>query len=514
MAHKALKTYTLGTNKNQRRLFLSGALLAVTHFTPGTPFVVDANAATKTVTISKTDMASRKVSHKKDVPVLDINNSTLSEVFPEERRVTVRFDENKITITANHADAALIERLTRLKAKLANNEPLAIGSIASGIGTLDASFCEGLNSEGIKTELSFAIECDEQTLNHNAERNPSWSKTTIPIVSPLEDVDTRDLPKVDIVIAGLPCTGASVSGISKNKLKNPEEHKLAGHLVYPFLETIFKVSPSTVVFENVQGYSRTASMQLIRQTLENWGYTIKETVLYGPDHGALEKRKRLAMIATSWDADIDLDFQSNPAPQTKPKNVGEILEPDNQTDHLYSEMAYLDRKQERDQAIGNGFLNVVVGPEAETVNLLSATYMRRQSTTPKYRHPTDPKLKRLFTPIEHARIKTVPEAFIKDIVPTNAHKYLGQGVIYNAFKNLGVRVAHTLITLRRRNSLPSLPKLTERSYQPTCETLRQSMKPCYRSLGTSLAAALSTIKPTAPSSSPMPPSDDQFALFA
>jgi len=52
---------------------------------------------------------------------------------------------------------------------------------------------------------------------------------------------------------------------------------------------------------------------------------------------------------------------------------------------------------------------------------------------------------RLFTPIEHARLKGIPEHLVKGISPTTAHEGLGQSILYNhaytIAKSLGISLA-------------------------------------------------------------------------
>jgi len=61
-------------------------------------------------------------------------------------------------------------------------------------------------------------------------------------------------------------------------------------------------------------------------------------------------------------------------------------------------------------------------------------------------HPENPALLRLFTPAEHARLKGIPERLIEGITsPTTAHAYLGQSVIWPAFRVLGEVIGKALL---------------------------------------------------------------------
>lgn len=64
-------------------------------------------------------------------------------------------------------------------------------------------------------------------------------------------------------------------------------------------------------------------------------------------------------------------------------------------------------------------------------------YAKWRSTEPLIQHPANPKLRRLLTPTEHARVKTIPEALIEGLSATTAHQCLGQSVLHCAFIAVG-----------------------------------------------------------------------------
>lgn len=105
--------------------------------------------------------------------------------------------------------------------------------------------------------------------------------------------------KINLVAAGPPCQGFSVSGkrqygvlLDKNQL------------VYEFLRVVEAIQPESVLFENVRGF-RTASitghnaaLPLLIQTLESRNYAVFHAVLDAADYGIPQYRRRLFLIAT------------------------------------------------------------------------------------------------------------------------------------------------------------------------------------------------------------------------
>ena len=59
---------------------------------------------------------------------------------------------------------------------------------------------------------------------------------------------------------------------------------------------------------------------------------------------------------------------------------------------------------------------------------------------------------RLFTPIEHGRIKGLPEAWVESlkVAATTAHQALGQGVVYPVFYAVGHALGRWFATVARK----------------------------------------------------------------
>src|SRR3546814_10164730 len=85
-------------------------------------------------------------------------------------------------------------------------------------------------------------------------------------------------------------------------------------------------------------------------------------------------------------------------------------------------MSYRREKEERDIAAGKGFRMQIFQPDSTKIATLTRGYAKIRSTDPKLQHPTDPTLLRQITPVEHARIKGVPEKMIEGLGITIAHQ--------------------------------------------------------------------------------------------
>lgn len=430
----------LGENKGTRRIWLEGKRLADAGIMPGSTYIVSFDDETKSISIDIQPGGPRKVSRKKrgdmEIPVIDIQSKQLSELFGENiERVQAIITDGKITVTIHPDDAKQAERFERITQKLRDNAPLDMGALCSGGGVLDLATKDGLNRAGIDSRLRFAVEKEPHYMDAALKNNPAFTADTLAIVGGIEEVDVDHLPTVDYLVAGLPCTGASLSGRAKNKLKFAEQHETAGSLFVAFLQIIKKVNPAIIALENVVQFGDTISMHVIRDVLTMMGYDIHEAELNGNDFGSLEKRKRMCMMAVT--KGIPFDFEQLRSVREKEASLAEILESMEEDDPRWGTFDYLNKKEARDKAAGKGFAQQVLDASSETCPTVTAGYRKIRSTDPRLKHPTKQGYSRLFTPAEHARLKTIPEQLVDGLSETRAHQILGQSVIYSKFVAVG-----------------------------------------------------------------------------
>lgn len=242
-----------------------------------------------------------------------------------------------------------------------------------------------------------------------------------------------------------PCLGASKSGRSKNKLSCAEEHESAGSLFVDYLDAVKAVNPAVCVIENVSEYQNSASMMVIRSVLTSLGYKLTEAVLDGSEFGSLERRKRLAVVAYTPGVADAFDFGNLQPVKEREANLGTILENIPLDSSRWKSFDYLAEKEVRDIAAGKGFRRQLLTAESDGCGVLGKGVSKCRSTEPFLVHPTDASLSRIFTPVEHARLKGIPEGVIAGESDTSAHEILGQSVIYPLFVAVGVELGKALM---------------------------------------------------------------------
>ncbi len=464
---------TIGTRRDGRpRVWLEGPRLDRCGFVPSARYdlVVDEVASTILLRLDPQGgrMVSRRVRDGSTRPIVEIASMRDLSMFDGVESLMVRFEEGRIVMSVPPSDARRAERSARLRRRIKNGEPLRVGSVSTGIGVLALAMHQGLADAGLDSGLSFSVEIDQSYQDRSMETNPAWRPDTLAVSAPLQEIafDARslaELPAVDVLEAGIPCTAHSNAGRAKKSLSMPEDDPNAGHLVAGFLAIVAACNPSILVVENVPQYATSASFAIMRNQLLEWGYDVRSTILRGARFGCLESRDRMALVATI--PGIDLDLESL-APADPPKRtLSEILEDIPENDSRWNTMAGLKAKAARDLEQGKSFRMQTFGPEDRHVSTIGRGYSKVRSTEPKIRHPSDPGLLRQLTPAEHARIKGVPEAMVKGLGVTAAHEMLGQSVLVEPFRILGRGIGRAVSTwterepvpIRRTNTPPSEP---------------------------------------------------------
>jgi len=451
----------IGMRNARKRLWLQGQSLQDAGFNVGASFEIEVTANQIKLTINSS--GKFKVSRKKQrnaqvLPLVDINNQSITDFFGQFERARISFYINgEIVITYHPTDQLIAQRLYAVEQAI-TQRIVSIGSNAHGGGIMSSAIHEGLSDAGFKCDLLFAIEKEPSYLESSMKNSPAWSPYSLAIEGNMEEVELSLLKHVLIYEAGLPCTGASVAGRAKNKLAFAEQHQSAGQLFYSFLSHIQQVNPAVVILENVKQYAKTVSMHVILDVLSGWGYQTENAIriLNGQDYGSIENRERLFMICPSQGLDFNWQLLDKHQHVNTTHCVGSILDnvPDNSL--LWSEMKGLKRKQLSDHAKGNSFKMQIVDKSSTSTPVIGRGYSKVRSTEPKLAHPTDTHLLRQFTVAEHARLKTIPEQLVLGNSKKIAHEILGQSVIYNLVTGTGHTVGRALLNYDSNNKCKAL----------------------------------------------------------
>jgi DNA (cytosine-5)-methyltransferase 1 len=451
----SLITSKISESRGVARLWLEGQKLLKAGVMVGARYEVRACRSTRRLELvpckgqeaGRAFTVSRRERNGVVVPLLEFRSPVLREVFSAADKVRVVIRLGRILITEIDKDRKVAERLLRLQQKVRRSEPLAVCSLFHGGGVLDRSVHSGLLRSGVGSFVQIGVELEGQYLDASLRNNPMlWTDESIAICSDIRDVKRGpDIPQCDLLVAGIPCTGASRSGKAKNKLVATEDHPSAGALFMDFLEFVRFANPAIAIIENVPDYLNSTSMMVIRSALASFGYSVFECILDGAKYGALENRSRMAVVAYTEGALTNLTEDDVLPLRTKEATLEAILEPISPNDARWRSFDYLHDKETRDLAAGKGFQRQLLPSSAATCGCIGRGYAKGRSTEPFILHPTKPGLSRLLTAREHARVKTIPEEVVAGVSETVAHEILGQSVIFTAFEALAAAVGRLLL---------------------------------------------------------------------
>lgn len=371
-----------------------------------------------------TPSGSRKVSVRRDIPIIDINNKEISELFDGIDKIIIKIFSHEIIIEP------LKESLEQLRAKRKlNAKTLTFLEVFAGGGTLSKALVDaGLKCVG-------AIELEDRYLS-NFERNHPGAFT---YNGDIASVDDTTLPDPVALVAGIPCDCFGNTGITGKKAhgKKAKEAGDTGSLAYHVLTLIEKIRPALVLVEQVPGFAHSAIGDIFRSVLRVRGYNLTEQITPAAEYGSLTRRERFVLVAT-----IGKQFSFNKQRFFKIKTIEDILEIPlcNRawlTKENNSAIAMFLRNEEEHKSKGNNFKMARTYATDTVVKTITKGYYKNRLTDPILVNPSNHNEYSFFTPRELARINGLPDDFELPDAKTVAGEIIGQGVAYDMFYNIG-----------------------------------------------------------------------------
>ncbi|GGJ44507.1 DNA cytosine methyltransferase [Deinococcus roseus] len=432
----------INSKNGQPKLWLEGRRLTQVGFLPGTKYEIFFLPEDKSLRIQADPQGKRVVSSHRDQPVLDIESKQFAGMYDLNAELQIQLTQGQITVKLHPQTLQQQMRIRQITERLQAGLPLRTAAMYFGAGLLDHALHSALQSAQLPAELTFMVERETRYVDHACTHNPLITQATHTIEADTFDLFHLDLPQVDILTAGIPCTAISKAGRAKHQTALPEQHP-AGTCFQDVVLVVRKTNPALVVLENVPGYLNTAGYATLKQSLQRLGYTITEQVLNGLEHGALEDRSRLVVIASSLGM-----VQVMPESARGETALADVLTEVPMDSTRWKDHTQLSKKAISDRAAGKGFRMQLLQPQASHCGTIGRGYAKQRSTEPRIVHPHDPQKSRLLTPMEHARVKGVPYALVEAESETLQHQLLGQGVVYGMFVAVGRALARKMQSLQ------------------------------------------------------------------
>ena len=430
MSYLKIVSQKLNKRNDTSRIYIESAKLEQAGLSAGTPISVDVSKQKVVITVA--EEGERIITSRKNRPIIDICNKSLTEAFVGVENIVIKLSNDKIVVEP------LYEELKRKKAKanLKKKSNIRYMEIFAGGGTLSKAFFD----EGF--DLRCAVELEKKYIESYEENFPN----AMTYCGTVEHIDIRDLPDIDVLAAGIPCEGYSQAGITgrgKNG-KNAEIHP-TGHLGFFVLSIIKALMPAAVVVEESPNFQKSAMATLTYAVLKSLGYTINETILNANDYGSISKRVRYCMVATLKDEEFEFP---KPVPSLFKDTIGDILEiPLTEREWLTEEnsstIAGMKKQERKHQTRGNGFRIAGVESHKTACSTITKGYQKRRLTDPVL---TDGKGGySFFTPRELASINGLPRDFIiPEHIKSTSSEIIGQGVCYHPFRAVAKQIKTTV----------------------------------------------------------------------
>lgn len=419
-------------HKGNSRIWIESRKLDETVLTEWMTYHYKIDKKNKRVIIeSKVEKDDRKITRRKSgMPIIDINNKEISELFEGLTNISILIEKARIIICPLKEE---IEQ-NRARKKLGKKNPTFIDIFAGGSTLTYALKLGKLKPVGM-------VEIEQKYTENYILNNPN----TFTYNTDVAQMDIDLLPDADIVAAGIPCQDYSKAGVSKKKSCGIAVGAagLTGALGIFLLNVVEKSRPAIVIIENSSEFKSSPMRDIITNILQMRGYKITEKIVKATEYGGLSKRTRYCMVATM--ADEPFVFQ-DVAIENK-RMIGDILEvPLDQrvwlTEHNSATIKYSLEKERRHIAKGEGFRFGRTRITDKVVGTITRGIYKLRLTDIILVHPDDENKFSQFTPKELARIqglcgKNGENDIILPEKKTPAGEIIGNGVSGEVFEHIG-----------------------------------------------------------------------------
>lgn len=320
--------------------------------------------------------------------------------------------------------------------KLLSKKTYTVASLFSGCGGLDLGIMGGFSVYEGENKKTFSknpfkvvwandIQPDAvETYKHNIGNHI--------VCKDISDIDTSEIPDVDIVLGGFPCQDFSISG------KQCGFSSERGNLYKQMLRVVKDKRPIAFIAENVKNILNPKLIDLeknqsvidtICQDFNALGYNITAASLHAPDYGIPQRRDRVFIVGIR--ADLKKTFHY-PLPHHKPMTSKEAI------DDLWGKEESLSVPNHNQMSLAkfkppqkNGNQGNYQIPENGPSQVMRAEHhmnIQAHYRTLKEEEPENRNYWRRLTVREAARLQTFPDSFTFVGTKSQGYKQLGNAV--------------------------------------------------------------------------------------
>lgn len=295
--------------------------------------------------------------------------------------------------------------------------------------------------ESLGAECVYSSEWDEpvrKVYSDNFDEIPDGDIT---------QVDEKNVPDHDILCAGFPCQAFSISG----KQHGFEDSR--GTLFFDVARIVKEKQPKVVFMENVKNFASHdggKTLEVVRATMEDLGYTFFYKVLSAVDFGIPQKRERIYMVC--FRNDLNVASFNYPKPFELQKHVEDfLLSDENMVTHLYVDRpdTYFNGKKDEhysNKTIRLGIVNK--GGQGERIYSTKGIAITLSANGGGVFSKTGGYLingrTRKLHPRECARLMGFPDSYIISDSPNQAYKQFGNSVVIDVLQLIAIEIGNIL----------------------------------------------------------------------
>lgn len=256
-------------------------------------------------------------------------------------------------------------------------------------------------------------------------------------------VDEKTIPEHDILCAGFPCQAFSISG----KQRGFEDSR--GTLFFDVARIVKCKKPKVVFMENVKNFAshdNGKTLQVVRNTMEELGYSFYYKVLNATDFGIPQKRERIYMVC--FRNDLNINNFSFPKPIKLIRHVEDfLLSDDDIVSNLYVDRPDIHISDYEDNKYSNKSIRLGIvnkGGQGERIYstkgiaiTLSANGGGIFAKTGGYMVNGRP---RKLHQRECARLMGFPDTYIMAKNKNQAYKQFGNSVVIDVLQFIGLQI--------------------------------------------------------------------------
>ena len=197
---------------------------------------------------------------------------------------------------------------------------MKVASFFAGVGGIELGFKQA----GFNTIWANEIDVNASVTYKANFRN-------VLIIDDIKNIEPKQIPDFDILLAGFPCQSFSLAGYRKGF----EDER--GNLFFEIIRIIKKKKPSIVFLENVKnlvGHDRGNTFRVILEALKINGYVIKSKVLNACEYGNIPQNRERIYIVAFLDKKKSMRFDF-PEPIMLSKKLSDLIDFDEKKDSKF-----------------------------------------------------------------------------------------------------------------------------------------------------------------------------------